>query len=113
MAAGQLDVPRLATFVGVPTDSVNELLSAPAADPLIAILSKFSEKVREYEELQSDKLKLKIELENAVRSGDAKSRAIKNSLDKSLEETSRLRQQLQNEGTAPLATRLYIADSRA
>ena len=98
MATALLDTPRLADFADVPLDSINELVSAPTAELVTRFLEKITEKVRAYEESQSSNLKLKVELENAVRTGDAKSKAIRGSLNKSLEETSKLRQQLQTEG---------------
>ena len=98
MSAAVLDVPRIATFADVNVDSINQLLSVPNAELLTHFLQKISEKAAAYEGIQSDNVKLKVELENAVRSGNAKYKAIKTSLDKSLEETSKLRQQLQTEG---------------
>lgn len=103
MAAAELDVSRLASFANVSADAVTTLLSAPTIDLVASVLSKVAEKARDYEESQSTKLRLKVELENAVRSGDAKSRAIKSSLDKTLEENARLRQQLQDEGRLSIA----------
>ena len=99
MASATLDIPRLSSFADVAEDSVNELLSEPNVELLTAILSKISKRARDYEECQSSNLKLKVELENAVRAGDAKYRAVKSSLDKSSEETGQLRKQLQTSGT--------------
>ena len=101
MAAVMLDTPYLAEFVDVSTDSINELVSAPTTDLVTKFLQKITEKARTYEESRSSNLKLKVELENAIRTGDAKSKALKGSLNKSQEETSKLRQQLQTEGKNP------------
>ena len=93
-----LDTPCLAEFADVSADSIEELVSAPTADLVTRFLQNITEKARTHEESQSSNLKLKVELENAIRTGDAKSKALKGSLNKSQEETSRLRQQLQTEG---------------
>ena len=98
MAAVQLDIPRLAAFADVPADSINELLATPSLDLLTPILSNVAAKAQQYEDFQSSNLRLKVELENVVRTGDAKSRAIRNSLDKSLAENAQLGQRLEAEG---------------
>ena len=110
MASVTLDIPRLASFADVTEELVNELVSNPTANLLTAILLKISEKARDYEECQSSNLKLKVELENAVRAGDAKYRAVKSSLDKSSEENGQLRKQLQTSGTNDRAWFSVCAD---
>lgn len=98
MATVQLDIPRLSSFCGLPQTSLTSLLDAPTSELVRTLLQNLSHRIREYDELKSDKLKLNVELENAVRGGESKSRVLKNSVDKGLREAAELRQRLQDAG---------------
>lgn len=99
MAVAKLDVPQLSSFCSLPQQSINTLLDAPTADLVRTLLENISVKLQEQDELASEKLKLSVELENAVRGGETKSRVLKGSIDKSVKEATDLRQRLQAEGT--------------
>lgn len=100
MAAMELDVPRLASFCSFPENSINDALNAPTVELVRALLESISAKAREFDESQSKQLKLTVELENAIRGGDAKHRVLKSSLEKAQKDASNLRQNVQEEGNA-------------
>lgn len=94
----QLDVAQLSSFCSLPQQSIATLLDAPTADLVRTLLENVSVKIHEYNELASEKLKLGVELENAVRGSETKSRVLKGTIDKGLKDASDLRQKLQLEG---------------
>ena len=98
MAAVELDVARLSAFCSLPSISIETLLDAPTVDLVRTLLSNISERAHEFEEVKAEKLKLGVELENAVRGGESKSRVLKNSIDKGLKEAAELREKLQTAG---------------
>ena len=98
MAAVELDVPRLASFCSLPESSITAALDAPTVELVKTILESISAKARQFDETQSQQLKLTVELENAIRGGDAKHRALKSSLEKAQRDASDLRQNVQEEG---------------
>ena len=98
MEVAQLDVPQLSSFCSLPQDSIKILLDVPTAELVRKLLENISAKAREYNELTSEKFKLGVELENAVRGAESKNRVLKGSVDKGLKEAAHLRQKLQAEG---------------
>lgn len=82
MAAVELDVAQLATFCSVPQETITTLVDAPTADLVRTLLENISAKAREFNGLTSEKLRLGVELENAVRGAESKSRVLKSSIDK-------------------------------
>ena len=98
MAVAQLDVAQLSSFCSLPQPTFDTLLDAPTAGLVRTLLENISTKAHEYNDLASEKLKLGVELENAVRGGETKSRVLKGSIDKSLKEATDLRQKLHAEG---------------
>lgn len=98
MAVAQLDVAQLSSFCSLPQQSIDTLLDAPTAGLVLALLENISVKAHEHNELASEKLKLGVELENAVRGSETKSRVLKGSIDKGLKEATDLREKLQAEG---------------
>ncbi|KAL8737456.1 MAG: hypothetical protein Q9181_001672 [Wetmoreana brouardii] len=100
MATAEVDIPRLSSFCGLPQTSLRSLLDTPTADLVRNLLESLSPRIREYDELKAVKLKLNVELENAVRGGESKSRVLKNSVDKGVREAAQLRQKLQEEANS-------------
>ena len=98
MASAEIELPSLASFVSVPESSLNDLLENPTTELVQSVLGKVAARAHELEELQSNKIRLEVELENAVRTGESKARQLKTTVDKSLKDVSQLRQQLQAEG---------------
>lgn len=98
MAAPELDSAQLSSYCSLPQESINILLDAPTADLVRSLLQNITTKAHEHNELTSEKLKLGVELENAVRGGETKNRVLKSSVDKNLKEAADLRQKLREEG---------------
>lgn len=102
MATAQLNIPQLSSYFALPQTTITTILDAPTAELVQTLLDKVSAKAREHDEVASEKLKLEVELENAVRTGETKNRVLKSSVDKGLKEITDLRQQLQAEGKSGL-----------
>ncbi|KAI4163132.1 MAG: hypothetical protein LQ342_003260 [Letrouitia transgressa] len=96
MAVVELNIPRLSSFYSIPSSSINTLLDAPTADLVATLLGTISSKIDEYDVLKSSKLKSDVELENAVRGGEAKNRVLRNAIDKSHRDTEDLKEQLES-----------------
>ncbi|KAL8775961.1 MAG: hypothetical protein Q9203_003820 [Teloschistes exilis] len=103
MATAEVDVARLSSFCAVPQASLESLLDKPTTDLVRTLLQSLLPRVHEYDVLKADKLKLHVELENAVRGGESKSRVLKNSIDKGQKENASLKQKIQEEEQARTA----------
>jgi len=110
MAAAELDVAQLSTYCSLPQQTINTLLDAPTTELVRSLLENIAVKAREHNELASGKLKLGVELENAVRGGEAKSRVLRGSIDKGLKEAANLRQKLQTEGMQDTNSHLRLSN---
>lgn len=95
----EVDILYLSSFCALPEPSLNTLLTNPTAELVKTLLINLTSKAREYESVKSENVKLAVELENAVRAGESKSRLLKGSVDKSLKEAAELRNRLQQEGS--------------
>ena len=98
MAAVDIDVPLLSSYCSLPKDSVVSLLDAPTSDLVRRLLENVALKAREHNALTSSNLRLGVEIENAVRGGESKSRVLKNSVDKGIKEVAQLKNKVQAEG---------------
>ena len=98
MEVAWLDLPQLSSFCCLPQDSIKTLLDAPTADLVGRLLKNVSAKAREYNELKSENIRLGVELENAVRGAESKSRVLKGHVEKGLKEAADLKEKLQAEG---------------
>ncbi|KAL8797208.1 MAG: hypothetical protein Q9195_000675 [Heterodermia aff. obscurata] len=94
MATEILDLQHLSSYCSLPQDTFQSLLDAPTVDLVKRLLQVVTEKAREHEKAKSENLKLGVELENAVRGAEAKTRVLKNSIEKGLNEAAELRQKL-------------------
>lgn len=97
MAATDLDVIRLSSFCSLPQTSITALLDAPTTELVTSVLTAISSRARDFDELKAQNLKLNVELENAVRGGELKSRAIKAALEKASQKADGLQQALEAE----------------
>ncbi|KAI9838350.1 MAG: hypothetical protein M1819_005618 [Sarea resinae] len=100
MAAATVDVPFLSSYCSVPETTLSALIDAPTTELVKSFLESVASKAREHEELRSEKLRTDVELENAVRSGETKNRALKSTVDKSLKEVSDVRGKLKEQENA-------------
>ena len=98
MATEALDLPHLSSYLTFPESSLNALLDAPNVALVRELLDKVATKAREHQQIQSEKLKLDVELENVVRATEIKSRILKESVEKGLKEITDLRQRLNEKG---------------
>ncbi|KAI4170403.1 MAG: hypothetical protein LQ343_005025 [Gyalolechia ehrenbergii] len=113
MATAELDLPRLSSFCSLPQTSLTTLLDAPTVDLVRQLLKGLLPPIREQDELKADKLKLNVELENAVRGGESKARVLKNSVDKGLKEAAELRQRLQEAEQSKIAVQSELESLRS
>ena len=94
----ELDVSYLATTFSVPESNLQSLLVAPSVDLVQLLLQHLSTFANSYDELKAEKLRSDVQLESAVRSGEAKARQLRESVDKHLKETESLRRSLNDSG---------------
>ena len=97
-AAVDVNLSQLSSFTSLPESTFSNLLSNPTSELVKTLLTQISSKAQEYETVKSENVKLGVEVENAVRTGDTKSRLLKGSVEKGLKEATDLRQKLQAEG---------------
>lgn len=89
------DIGYIAGHLGLEHDGLNSL----AADPnLASLLNAVETKAREFDNLYSEKLRVDIELENAVVGSEARCQTFKATADKAMKEVEELRQKLKDEG---------------
>lgn len=98
-----IDIGYLAGYAQLPQDHMQTLVNAPTPDLVTAFLASITAKAQDHDRLQSENLRLSVELENAVRGSEARARALKGNADKALEEVESLRQKLNEEGTISFA----------
>lgn len=100
MAAATVDTAYIAASYAVPEPTIQTLLDAPTVELVTQLLQHIEAKAREFDEIRSEKLRSDVELENAVRMGDARAKALKASVDKGLKEVEELRKKLNEERTS-------------
>lgn len=103
MAAAELDLAQLSSYCSLPQQSFHTLLDAPTVELVRNLLQSITAKAHEHHELASEKFKLGVELENAVRGGETKTRVLKNSVEKAAKEAADLREKLKEEGNCLLS----------
>ena len=96
--AADVDTSRLARYCSLPQSSFNSLLDNPTQELVRALLKDLLVRADEYDEAKSNNVRLNVELENAVRSGETKTKVLRSSIDKAHKEAGDLRQKLQAEG---------------
>lgn len=98
MAAATVELPFLSSHYSISESTLTTLTQAPTIELVNQLLESITSKAREYDELKSDKLRLEVELENAVRTSESKIKVLKGSVEKHLAEISDLRTKLQESG---------------
>lgn len=96
--AAAVDTAYVASYCGVPESNVQTLTEAPTADLVTTFLRTVITRAQEHETLKAERLRVDVELENAVRGGEAKARALKANADKALQDVQALRKRLDDEG---------------
>lgn len=97
--AATVELPYLSSHYLIPESTLTTLTQAPTVELVNQLLEAVSKKAHEFDELKSDKLRLEVELENAVRSSDSKIKVLKNSLQKGQVEVEDARKKLHEAGT--------------
>ena len=98
MAAIALDVVFLSSYLSLPTSTLSSAVDHPTKELVTSILHAVQTRAKEHDDLKATKLRVDVELENAVLAGNAKTRAVKASFTKALGENSALREKLEQEG---------------
>lgn len=98
MAAASVELPFLSSHYGIAESTLASLTQAPTVDLVNQLLETIAAKAREFDELKSDKLRLEVELENAVRTSESKIKVLKGNVEKGLQEMSAMRTRLQESG---------------
>ena len=96
--AAEIDVRAVATFSSTSESTISTILENPTVELVRSLLQNISAKTHEYDQIRSQKVRLEVELETAVRTGESKVKALKASVEKGLAEVTRLRIELQNSG---------------
>lgn len=90
--AGTLvDTALIASSFAIEETKIQTALDAPTAELVRELLAIFTTKAEEFDTAKAEKLRADVELENTVRSHEAKGRAVKSSLTKSQKEVEELR----------------------
>lgn len=98
MATAALDIAQLSNFCSLPQTTIATLLDAPTPELVQTLLSNIAAKSDELDHVKSQLLKANVELENAVRGGESKSRVLRNSIEKAQREAADSKKILQAEG---------------
>jgi nucleoprotein TPR len=108
MAAAVLDVDYLSAYLSLPQQTLNSVLDSPTTDLVQSVLEAITAKAREHKELEADKLRADIELENAVRSSETRIEGLRASLEKSQKTVEDVRTKLKEEGKCFILKRRVI-----
>ncbi|KAF4201326.1 hypothetical protein CNMCM8927_001698 [Aspergillus lentulus] len=109
MATATVELPYLASHYTIAESTLTTLTQAPTVELVNQLLEAITKKAHEYEELKSDKLRLEVELENAVRSSDSKIKVLKSSVEKGHAEVEEARKKLHESENARSALESEIA----
>lgn len=97
-AAATIDTSYISNFTSISEPAIQSLINEPTAELVSAFLRAVTIKALEYDKLKSERLRLDVELENAVRGAELRSRILKANADKALQEVEVLRNKLNEEG---------------
>jgi nucleoprotein TPR len=98
MAAAALDVDYLASYLSLPQQTFISIVDTPTAELVRQVLEAVTAKAREHDELTADKLRVDIELENAVRSSETRVQGLRSTIEKSQKTVEEVRTKLKEEG---------------
>ena len=96
--AAALDIDYLSAYLNVPQPTLTTTVDAPTAELVRLVLDAVTAKAREHDELAADKLRVDIELENAVRSSETRVEGLRSTIEKSQKTVEELRTKLKEEG---------------
>jgi nucleoprotein TPR len=99
MAAAILDVDYLSAYLSVPQQTLTSVIDSPTSELVRSVLEAITAKAREHDELAADKIRVDIELENAVRSSETRIDGLRASVEKAQKTVEEVRTKLKEEGT--------------
>jgi len=99
MAAAIVDVDYLSAYLSVPQQILTSVIDSPTSDLVRSVLEAITAKAREHDELAADKIRVDIELENAVRSSETRIDGLRASVEKAQKTVEEVRTKLKEEGT--------------
>lgn len=99
MATAALDVEYLSAYLSVPEQTLTSAVDTPTSDLVRSVLEAIATKAREHDELAADKLRVDIELENAIRSSETRVEGLKATIEKSQKTVEEVRTKLKEEGS--------------
>lgn len=106
--AAAVDLPYLSSYLSVAETTLSTAIDEPTTELVGSILQAVLIKAREHDEIKADKLRLDVELENAVRTADAKIRSCKATLDRASVGAEELRDKLKQQGQLPVKSVLFL-----
>ncbi|KAI9806609.1 MAG: hypothetical protein M1825_006066 [Sarcosagium campestre] len=98
--AAAVDLPYLSNYLSIAEPSLQATSEDPTVELVNSLLQAVAAKAREHDEIRADKLRLDVELENAVRTGETRTRGLKSTVDKALKEAADLREKVKREEDA-------------
>lgn len=98
MATAVVDVEYLSAYLDVPQQSLTTVVDEPTAELVRSVLAAVATRAREHDELAAEKLRVDIELENAVRSAETRIDGLRLSVDKAQKNVEELRKEVNEEG---------------
>ena len=101
MAAEVQTITYLSSYLSISEPSLITLTTTPTIELVQSVLEAVVAKSKELDEVKADKLRLEVELESAVHTGESRVRGLKATVEKSLKETTELRTKIQELGTNP------------
>lgn len=99
MAAAIVDVDYLSAYLSVPQQTLTSAIDSPTSELVRSVLEAITAKAREHDELAADKIRVDIELENAVRSSETRIDGLRASVEKAQKTVEEVRTKLKEEGT--------------
>jgi nucleoprotein TPR len=99
MAAAIVDVDYLSAYLSVPQQTLTSVIDSPTSELVRSVLEAITAKAREHDELAADKIRVDIELENAVRSSETRIDGLRASVEKAQKTVEEIRTKLKEEGT--------------
>ncbi|RDL39653.1 Spectrin repeat-containing protein [Venustampulla echinocandica] len=100
MATEVVDINYLSGYLSLPHDTLVSVLDAPTTELVRSVLYAVTAKAREHDTLAADKLRVDIELENAVRSSETRIDGLRTGLEKAQKTVEEVRTKLKEEETA-------------
>jgi nucleoprotein TPR len=99
MAAADVDLGYLATQLGMPESNLSTAVTEPSVELVNGLLAAVVGKLREFDEIYTQKVQLEVELETSVRGAEAQRDASNETAKKALKDLEEVRQKLKEEGT--------------